>query len=207
MVHWVTGTFRTSWQGEERVQEGSCAWAHICWGRTVSASHHGQGHRTKLCGRAGLLLLVRGFWQESLSQLPQGSEGCRFHRQPQHPAAWTPPGPADGAEPLGWFGKAGGRSLVCHTERWARVPAATEPLSHPESAGGRGQAAQQGRHCPAPPACCRPPPAAKQDSDGKPRPTGNSVRHVGSLETTDELVTPAVETDAKLIGSYFGRKP
>lgn len=33
------------------------------------------------------------------------------------------------------------------------------------------------------------------------------MRHVWSLKATDELAIPTLETDAKLIGNYFGGKP
>lgn len=89
------------------------------------------------------------FWQASLSQLPQGSEGGRFHSHPQHPAA-----PSHAL--LGWIGRA------------APLGATLGTWGHRSNVTAGTERAGEGRHRPAPPACTkRLGPAAKQDSKWK----------------------------------------
>lgn len=82
------------------------------------------------------------------------------------------------------------------------VSASTESLSWGSSIGWWGHAWCWRHGAPS-----RPVPAAKQESKWKSVTYRKLCEARLSLEATDELTIPTLETDAKLIGNYFGRKP
>lgn len=116
----------------------------ICWGRTVSASQHGPGvrpwHRTELCGRGGLLFLVRGLLARKPLPAAPGLGEVQVS-QTSTALCCTQPCPA-GAELLRWFGEAGCCSLGCCMERWAQPVSSTwgqrSDVTFEREQGGRG---------------------------------------------------------------------
>lgn len=127
------------------------------------------------------------FWQDSLSQPPQGLEGCGF--QTPRALCCIQPCPAHGTEPLGWFGKAGCCSLVCYAELWAQ-PVSSTWGHRPHVTLERTRWARGGSRAEA----ALPSSSHLQEevgyqllskkASGKLWPIENYVRHVWSLKTT-----------------------
>lgn len=196
----MTGTFSTSQQGEEHVQEGSCArLAHLLRQNWQCLTPR-PGAQTQAVRQSRPLALAEGFLaskplpasplsfgKQASPSCPRARRGAGFtatHSTLLHPA--MPCSVVLGKLLLPW---------VLH---W--VPEATDPMSQlGQSELGRGGTAQL-----LPPAPSGWVQLLSKTASGKLRPIGNYVRHGWSLKTTDELAIPALETDAKVIGRYFG---